>query len=47
VEEESLFMDEMPITTKDSENRHNEESELDDSVYVGRATAGDKTLKDT
>jgi hypothetical protein len=28
------------------ENRRNEEGELDDSVYVGRAAAGDKTLKD-
>jgi hypothetical protein len=47
VEEENLFIDEIPITTKDSENRHNEESELDNSIYIGRATAGDKTLKDT
>jgi hypothetical protein len=50
VEEESLFVDEMPIempiATNDSENRRNEEGELDDSVYVGRAAAGDKTLKD-
>jgi hypothetical protein len=49
VEEESLFVDEMPIempiATNDSENRRNEESELDDSVYVGRAAAGEKTLK--
>jgi hypothetical protein len=50
MEEESLFVDkmpiEMPIATNDSENRRNEEGELDDSVYVGRAAAGDKTLKD-
>lgn len=46
VEEESLFVDEMPIATNDSENRRNEEGELDDSVYVGRAAAGDETLKD-
>jgi hypothetical protein len=50
VEEESLFVDEMPIemliATKDSENRRNEESELNDSVYVSRATVGDETLKD-
>jgi hypothetical protein len=50
VEEDSLFVDEMPIempiATKDSENRPNEESELDDSVYVSRAAAGDERLKD-
>jgi hypothetical protein len=37
---------EMLIATKDSENRPNEESELDDSIYISRAAAGDKTLKD-
>jgi hypothetical protein len=50
VEEESLFVDEipieMPIATNDSENRRNEASELDDGVCVGRAAAGEKTLKD-
>jgi hypothetical protein len=50
VEEESLFVNEMPIemliATKDSKNRRNNESELDDSVYISRAAAGDKTLKD-
>jgi hypothetical protein len=50
MEEGGLFVDEMPIeipiATNDRENRHNEEGELDDSVYVGRAAAGDKTLKD-
>jgi hypothetical protein len=50
VEEGSLFVDEMPIemliATKDSENRRSEEGELDDSVYVSRAAAGDRTLKD-
>ena len=50
VKEESLFINEMPIeiliAIKDSKNRLNEESELDDSVYINKATAGDKTLKD-
>ena len=50
VEVESLFINEMPIempiATKDSENHRNEESELNDSVYINRATAGDETLKD-
>lgn len=50
VEEGSLFVDEMPIempiATKDSGNRRNEESELDNGLYVGRAAVGDKTLKD-
>jgi len=50
VEEESLFVDEMPIemliATNDNENCRKEEGELDDSVYVGRAAVGDKTLKD-
>jgi hypothetical protein len=36
----------MLIATKDSENRRNEESELNNSIYVNRATTGDKTLKD-
>ncbi|CZR58385.1 uncharacterized protein PAC_08277 [Phialocephala subalpina] len=49
-EEGSLFVDEMPIempiATNDSENRRHEEGELDDSVCVSRAAAGDKTLKD-
>jgi hypothetical protein len=50
VEEESLFINEMPIemliATKVSENRHNEEGELNNSVYISKAMAGDKTLKD-
>jgi hypothetical protein len=50
VEEENLFVNkmpiEMPIATNNSENRRNEESELDNSVYISRAAAGEKTLKD-
>ena len=50
VEEESLFIDEilieMLIATNDSENRRNEESELNDGIYIGKAAAGEKTLKD-
>jgi hypothetical protein len=49
VKEGSLFVNEMsikiPIATNGSENRRNE-GELNASVYVGRAAAGDKTLKD-
>jgi hypothetical protein len=44
-EEGTLFVDDMLIATNDSENRRNEEGELNNSVYVSRATAGDKTLK--
>ena len=50
MEEGSLFVNEMPIempiATKDSENRRNEESEHNNSVYVSSAMAGEKTLKD-
>jgi hypothetical protein len=46
VDEESLFINEMLITTKDSENRHNKENELNNSIYINRAIMGDKTLKD-
>jgi hypothetical protein len=46
VDKESLFIDEMPIATKDSKNRRNKESELNNSVYISRAMAGDKKLKD-
>jgi len=50
VKEESLFVNkmliEMLIAIKDSENRLNKESELNNSVYINKATAGDKTLKD-
>jgi hypothetical protein len=45
VEEGSLFVDDMLIATNDSENRRNEEGELNNSVYISRAAAGDKTLK--
>jgi hypothetical protein len=37
---------EMLIATNNSKNRRNEESKLDNSVYVNKATAGEKTLKD-
>jgi hypothetical protein len=37
---------EILIATNNSENCHNKESELNDSVYISRATAGEKTLKD-
>jgi len=37
---------EILIATKDSENRRNKESKLNNSVYVNRAAVGDKTLKD-
>jgi hypothetical protein len=37
---------EMLIATKDSRNRRNEESELNNGLYVSRAAVGDKTLKD-
>jgi hypothetical protein len=49
VKEESLFINEIPIkiliTTKDSKNHRNKESKLNNSIYISRATAGDKTLK--
>jgi hypothetical protein len=49
-EEGSLFVNEipieMPIATNNSENRRNEEGELNNSIYVNKAAAGDKTLKD-
>ena len=49
MEEESLFINKIPIkmliTTNNSENRCNKESELNNSVYVSRAAARDKTLK--
>jgi hypothetical protein len=49
VEEESLFVNEilieMPIATNNSENGRNEESKLDDSIYINRAMAGEKILK--
>ena len=47
VKEESLFINEMPIAINDSENRRNEEGELDNSVYISRTTTGDEMLKDT
>jgi hypothetical protein len=37
----------MPIITKDSENRCNKESKLNNSIYISRAIVGDKTLKNT
>jgi len=37
---------EMLIATKDSKNRYNKESKLNNSIYVSRAIAGNKTLKD-
>jgi hypothetical protein len=50
VEEESLFIDKipikMPIAINNNKNRHNKESELNNGVYIDRATAGEKTLKD-
>jgi hypothetical protein len=46
VDKESLFINEILITTKDSKNRHNKESELNNSIYINRAMTGDKTLKD-
>jgi hypothetical protein len=36
----------MPIITKDSKNYRNKESELNNSIYISRAIAGDKILKD-
>jgi hypothetical protein len=45
VEKGSLFVDNMLIATNNSENRRNEEGKLDNSVYVNKAIAGDKTLK--
>jgi hypothetical protein len=45
VEEGSLFVDDILIATNDSENRRNEEGELNNSVYISRAAARDKTLK--
>ena len=47
MKEESLFINEMPIAINDSENRRNEEGELDNSVYISRTTTGDEMLKDT
>jgi hypothetical protein len=35
----------MLIAINNSENRYNKESKLNNSVYVNRGTAGDKTLK--
>jgi len=35
----------MLIATNNSKNRCNEEGELNNSVHVSRAIAGDKTLK--
>jgi hypothetical protein len=50
VEEESLFINKIPIkmliTTNNSENRCNKESELNNSVYISKAIAGEKILKD-
>jgi hypothetical protein len=50
VEEGSLFIDEMLIemliAINGSENRRNEEGELNVNVYVNKVMAGDKTLKD-
>jgi hypothetical protein len=45
VEEGSLFIDDIPIATNNSKNRRNEKGELDNSIYISRATAGDKILK--
>ena len=46
MEEESLFINEMPITINNSENRYNEESKLDNSIYINRTIIGNKILKD-
>lgn len=45
MEEGSLFVNDMPIATNNSKNRHNEEGELNNSIYISRAAARDKTLK--
>jgi hypothetical protein len=45
VEEGSLFINEILIATNNSENRRNEEGELNNSIYISRGAAGDKTLK--
>jgi hypothetical protein len=45
VEKGSLFVNNMPITTNNSENRYNKESELNNSIYVNKGAAGNKTLK--
>jgi hypothetical protein len=45
VEKGSLFVNNMPIATNNSENCHNKEGELDNSIYVNKAIARDKTLK--
>ena len=36
----------MPIAINNNKNRYNKESELNNGVYINRATAGEKTLKD-
>jgi hypothetical protein len=50
VEEESLFINEIPIkiliTINNSENRYNKESELNNNIYINKAIAGEKILKD-
>ena len=46
MKEESLFINEMLITINNSENRYNEESKLDNSIYINRITIRDKILKD-
>jgi hypothetical protein len=45
VEEGSLFVNNILIATNNSENRRNKEGELNNSIYISRAMAGDKILK--
>jgi len=45
VEKRSLFVNDMLIATNNSKNRRNKEGKLNNSVYVSKAIAGDKTLK--
>ena len=45
MEERSLFVDDMLIATNNSKNRRNEEGEVNNSIYVSKAIAGDKILK--
>jgi hypothetical protein len=47
VKEGSLFVNNILIATNNSENCHNKEGELNNSIYINRVIAGDKILKNT
>jgi hypothetical protein len=46
VEKESLFVNEMPITTNNSKNHYNKKDKLDNSIYISRTVTGNEILKD-